>query len=102
MEMSDEERQEEAGAMPEHAMPKYPYGLCIELNDEVIEKLGLTSLPRTGEKFYIEAEAKVVSVSAREVEGSESEASIRLQIEKLGCEGEDPKYAQKMYDKTKE
>jgi len=102
MEMSDEERKEESGEVVPHNENKYPWGLTLNLNDEVIEKLGFSGLPKVGSKLYIEGECCVTGVSAREVAGSESEASVTLQIEKLACEGEGDDPVGKIYDHKEE
>lgn len=48
--------------------PVYPYGLEISLNEESIEKLGLSSLPQVGTEGTIFAKVKVTRVSETEDE----------------------------------
>lgn len=59
--------------------PKYPYGLCINLDKEQLDKLGITSLPQVGSEMTIMAKAYVKSTSAYETQGGK-DMSIGLQI----------------------
>ncbi len=79
--MSAEEKAEESGKMPD--MPDYPYGLCICLNDDDLEKLDLADDMEAGDTITFMATAKVTSVSAREI-GGEVEKRVELQITNMG------------------
>lgn len=46
--------------------PAYPYGLCIDLNTEALERLGFDTLPAVGTVVEIVARATVQSVSSRD------------------------------------
>ena len=59
--------------------PKYPYGTCLDLNDESLQKLGITKLPNVGEEVTIQAKAKVTRISAY-VEQGGAEQCLGLQI----------------------
>jgi len=59
--------------------PKYPYGLCINLDKEQLDKLGITALPQVGAQMTIMAKAYVKSTSAYETQGGK-DMSIGLQI----------------------
>lgn len=48
--------------------PSYPYGLSISLEDEALEKLGLSDLPAVGTKMLLIAEVEVTSCSVSENE----------------------------------
>lgn len=58
---------------------KYPYGLRMDLNSDVMKKLGVASLPKTGGEVTITARAKVVSTSVNDREGKQ-EKRMELQI----------------------
>lgn len=86
--MSKEEAREYSGgpatlaASDEH-LPKYPYGLTIELCDEVIDKLGLGSLPSVDSTMMLMARVTVTRISENQTQGGEPERSIGLQITEL-------------------
>jgi hypothetical protein len=53
-----------AADMPEPKVPVYPWGTCIKLEDDTLEKLGLDDgLPAVGETLQFLAMARVTSVS---------------------------------------
>jgi hypothetical protein len=79
MQMSAEEAQEETQPKPADA-PKYPWGLCIDLDDETIEKLGLSKLPDAGTEVHLVAKAVVSSTSQYDTQGGETESRMSLQI----------------------
>jgi hypothetical protein len=62
--------------------PKYPWGLCITLEKEQLDKLGLSENPKTDTVFTITAKAEVTSVSANQTQEGERR-SITLQITDL-------------------
>ena len=80
MAMSDEERQEQYGDDASPDLPKYPYGLRLDLDDDALEKLGITSLPDVGTKMMITCQVEVCSTGAYQTAGSEKETSLGLQI----------------------
>src|SRR5215510_13082247 len=66
--------------------PIYPYGLCIRLDDEAMQKLGLTELPKVGKPVMITARAMVESVEQRQYSRdgkTESRDCMSLQITDL-------------------
>ena len=69
-------------------VPTYPYGLCINLEKEQIEALGIDGECEVGDIIHLSAMAEVTSCSERKTEGG-SECRIELQITHLGCENED-------------
>lgn len=83
MRMSQEEKDEGTVMAPE--MPDYPYGLCISLNDDDLEKLDLEDDMEAGDTITFMATAKVTSVSAREI-GGEVEKRVELQITNMGID----------------
>lgn len=69
--------------------PKYPWGLQISLNDDSLEKLGVTALPAVGTEVTIVAKATVAATREYSTEGSGSEASMDLQITDMQLDGLD-------------
>lgn len=81
----EEKREEQAEVAAEAQRPRYPYGLCVRLDEEAIEKLGWSDLPKVGAKCKLEAKAVVISV--QNMEGLQhSMMSVELQITDLGVE----------------
>lgn len=84
MKLSKEER--EKNSMPTEVSadaPEYPYGMCLELDDEQLKKLGMSSLPEVDSEMMIEARVIV----RRKSETSDKEGTdkcISLQITELG------------------
>lgn len=60
--------------------PAYPYGLCIDLNDDTMKKLGLTEAPKPGTVLKIEALATVSRASSYQEMNGEADQSMGLQI----------------------
>lgn len=76
------EREEMPGEI-EDDEPRYPYGLCIRLGKDELEKLGITSLPTVGVEMNVMARATVKSVSSYETQGEGADMSVELQITDL-------------------
>lgn len=66
----------------------YPYGLCICLTDDELEKLDLDTDCEVGDTIHLVAFAKVTSRNETTVNG-ESKCRIELQITQLAVEDED-------------
>ena len=64
--------------------PDYPYGLCIHLDKDELDKLGMKDLPKVGTEMPISAIVKVTRVSQSAVEGADEQTSIDLQITDMG------------------
>jgi len=60
--------------------PQYPYGLSIDLDDDALEKLGITALPKVGGEMMITAKCVVKSVSSNQMQGGDAESRVCLQI----------------------
>ncbi len=61
--------------------PAYPWGLSLTLEEDALEKLGLTDLPKVGAARRLVARVEVTSVSAREAQGEDGpHRSVGLQI----------------------
>ena len=79
--------------------PQYPWGLRITLDNDVLEKLGI-SLPRVGEKIRIDAIAEVKSVHASESEDKKKYASCELQITDIALDDGGGVSAETFYKKA--
>lgn len=71
----------------------YPYGLCISLDQETLDKLDLEDSPNVGDMIHMHCLASVTSVSKREVvdpaTGEKScDCRIELQITGIALENE--------------
>jgi hypothetical protein len=62
--------------------PAYPWGLSISLDDEALEKLGMTELPDVGDTMTLTARVCCTSVSASANENGQRR-SVSFQIEAL-------------------
>lgn len=93
-------REEMAGAI-EADEPQYPYGLCLHLGNDEIEKLQLTQAPDVGTEVMIMAKAFVKSTSAYETQQDGMSRSVDLQITELelGPVQQKPNAAQVMFGK---
>jgi hypothetical protein len=94
------EEPEEAETM-EGDEPRYPYGLCLHLGNDEIEKLKLTQVPDIGTEVMIMAKAFVKSTSAYETQSEGKSRSVELQITdlELGPVQQKPDAATVMYGK---
>lgn len=66
--------------------PDYPYGLRLHLDEDALEKLGI-SLPNVGETFEVSGIGVVMSVSENrhESQGRKHKSqSVEIQLQKLG------------------
>lgn len=86
MKMSKEEAKEYTEPQPSDA-PQYPYGLSIDLDDDSLEKLGITELPKVGAEMMITARVVVTSTSSYDTQGGEPEARVCLQITDMELAG---------------
>jgi len=73
------EREESPGEI-EYEEPMYPYGLCLHLDQDQLEKLGITALPKVGGEMMITAKCGVKSVSSNQMQGGDAESRVCLQI----------------------
>lgn len=81
MAMSPEEKAEYAQPSIMNDSPDYPYGLCITIDNESLEKLGIP-IPEAGSFVMIQARAKVMNVNQRPDDDDDGspETTIQLQI----------------------
>lgn len=67
----------------------YPYGLCLRLDGDELDKLGIKDLPAVGDEFHIQAIGCVTSVAEMNSANSESR-HIEIQIEQMELSNEGP------------
>jgi hypothetical protein len=94
MKLSPKAREEKPSTVAADS-PTYPYGLSVHLDDDTLEKLGLSSLPAVGTTKMLVAKVSVQSTSIHEGEpfGGESRKRHRnmsLQITDLGLGDDEP------------
>lgn len=84
--------------------PRYPYGLCIHIGKEEMEKLGIDALPKVGTQMRINAVSFVKGTSAYETQGAGQDMHIDIQITDMEIvadqEERNKDNAQSMYGKT--
>ena len=83
MKMTAEQAKEYAigvATAPDADAPRYPYGLCIRIDDDGIDALGLMSLPTVGQTVMIMARATVKLVEQRQMLDGETERCLEIQI----------------------
>lgn len=100
IDMKQKPEREEAPGEIEAEQPQYPYGLSLSLEKEQLEKLGITELPKVGDKMMVHANAIVKTVSAYDTQ-SGSDQRVELQITEMEVspgEAKDP--AEIMYGKA--
>ncbi len=82
--------------------PRYPWGLSLTLDEDSLDKLGMSALPEVGETRHLMAAVTVTSCSSNESE-SGKHRSVTLQITEMAL-GEPPKdssaHAEKLYGKA--
>lgn len=87
MKMSPADMAEDS--VPSTGSEPFPYGLCLNLDTDELDKLGIKDLPEVGAEFYVCAIAKVTRVSASASEGQDGEQrGISLQITDLSLDAE--------------
>lgn len=87
MSMTPAERAEDMPMMGGD-QPIYPYGLCISMDCEQLERLDLEDDCEIGDLIKLNCLARVTSVSKRETTGG-SNTRVELQIIGIEAEGEE-------------
>jgi hypothetical protein len=67
----------------EATAPDYPYGLCIHLDRDELDKLGIKGLPAIGTTMAMTGMVKVTRVSSSAT-GDDEYTSVDLQITDMG------------------
>jgi hypothetical protein len=82
MEMDDERQLDAIMPIPMPEKPRYPFGLCLSLDDGSLEKLDLDCDCDEGDEIYFMAKAKVTR--ATHVSDTQGDTSrVELQIVKM-------------------
>lgn len=80
-------------AAPDMSVPSYPYGLCLSLGEDELDKLEIEGDCSVGDIIHLCALARVTSCSESETEGPGGEKKrsrrIELQVTHLATENED-------------
>jgi len=58
----------------------YPYGTRLDLNNEMLDKLEIETLPRVGATLTLTAKVKVIAVRESQREGGDKNRSVEYQI----------------------
>jgi len=68
----------------------YPYGLCIHMGGDEMDKLDIKTMPKVGDEMILVCKCKVTRTaqSASEYTKGEDTRSIDLQITEIGWEEE--------------
>lgn len=90
MQMTQEEAKSYASPMETGDAPKYPWGLCIDLCDESLKKLGITQLPTVGQTMTLSAKVVVTSTGATQQMDGDKESRMSLQITDMELQSATP------------
>jgi len=78
--------------------PEYPYGLCLSLDDESLQKLGIDQLPDVGTVMHLVARVQVTSVSQYErTDGKNRDISLQITDMELKPDGGQASNPQNLY-----
>lgn len=62
---------------------EYPYNTRLDLDDDIVSKLGLKELPSVGDEMTLVAKVEVVRTSESEENGEKTRRSVCLQITRM-------------------
>jgi hypothetical protein len=83
MQMTAAEAKEYTSCEPKPGdAPKYPYGLCLYLNDATLKKLGI-ELPEVGTVLTLSAKVVVTSVGMNQQQDGDKEERAEMQITEM-------------------
>jgi hypothetical protein len=71
--------------------PRYPYGLRLDLNEDVLSKLGLPALPAVNQKMILVARVEVCALSQYDSQDGGKHQSICLQITDMSLDADKEK-----------
>ena len=67
-------------------LPRYPWGLSLNFDNDTLNKLGITDLPEAGVTMSIVGNAKVESTGEDERQDGEKRKRMTLQITEMSLE----------------
>lgn len=77
---SEDKRKDQGENSPIEAIaPDYPYGLCIHLDTDELDKLGIKEFPPIGESLMFHVQVKVTR-QGEDANGRETERFMDMQI----------------------
>lgn len=86
---ADDKRGDKMECAPmEATAPDYPYGLCIHMDKDELDKLGIKDLPKVGTEMMIHSKVKVTRVSQSAAEHADEQTSVDFQITDIGMDAE--------------
>ena len=87
MKISAEEKKKYAEPTIASEQQQYPYGLSISLDQDVLDKLGMSKLPDVGDKMMLHAKVEICSVSQSESQGGGKNSHVQMQITDMAIGG---------------
>ncbi len=104
MKLTEAEIKKQRSDMPMPEPRKFPYGLTVHLDEEVISKLDMGDMPDAGDEMMLVAKVKVETVSSTDKAKGGKDRSLGLQITHMSIQGGDKakKVADRMFKTTKE
>lgn len=72
---------------PSMTQDDYPYGLRVRLEHESLNKLGMSKLPKVGDKLHLHAHAHVVSTEERSGEDGKKRRHVEVELRKMDLGG---------------
>ena len=84
-----DKRADKLETSPAEAMvPDYPWGLCLHMDGDEMEKLGIDAMPKVGDEMVLVCKCKVTrtAMNASEYTAGDETKSIDLQITDIGWE----------------
>ena len=85
----EDKRADKLEHAPMEAMePDYPWGLCIHMEGDEMEKLDINTMPKVGDEMVLVVRCKVTrtAMNASEYTAGDETKSIDLQITEIGWE----------------
>jgi hypothetical protein len=72
----------------EATAPDYPWGLCLHMDGDEMDKLGIKTMPKVGDEMILVCKCKVTRcmMSSSEYTDGDETRSIDLQITDIGWE----------------
>jgi hypothetical protein len=72
-------------SVPNHS-DDVPYGLHVSLDHDSLDKLGVKTLPKVGDKLHLQAHAHVASVSEASDETGKKRRNVELHLHKMALQ----------------